>query len=79
MTALIARCRPNFSANSLPNMLAGMARREKTTLTTMGVNRCRFRPCDKASHSPVRAGKLQVVVDRQMNIRTIQEAPDFIG
>jgi hypothetical protein len=38
MTAVIAWCRPNFNANSLPNIIAGMARREKTILTTMGVN-----------------------------------------
>jgi hypothetical protein len=37
MTAVIARCRPNFNASSLPTILAGIARREKTTLTTIGV------------------------------------------
>ena len=37
ITAVMARWRPNFSASSLPKMLAGIASRENTTLTTMGV------------------------------------------
>ena len=37
MTAVIARCRPNLSASSLPRMLAGIASRENSTLTTTGV------------------------------------------
>ena len=37
MTAVMARWRPNRSANSLPRMLAGIASTENSTLTTIGV------------------------------------------
>ena len=37
ITADMARWRPNRSANSLPRMLAGMASKVNTTLTTIGV------------------------------------------
>ena len=37
ITAVMARCRPIRSANSLPRMLAGIASTENSTLTTMGV------------------------------------------
>ncbi len=37
ITAVMARWRPNLSANSLPRMLAGIASSENTTLMTIGV------------------------------------------
>ena len=37
ITAVMARCRPIRSANSLPRMLAGIASTENSTLTTIGV------------------------------------------
>ena len=59
MTAVMARCRPNRSANSLPRMLAGIASTENTTLTTTGV---RIEPCEFFIATKVQNATSQVLM-----------------